>query len=407
MRSTQVRANPISRSGRVPCAGLLCTIATLASLALPATAHAAELGTDGDLLSAEVHAFASQGFILTLRNDYLAAETRHGSFEFSEIGVNLTKALTEDLRMGVQFFAQDLGPSGNFTPIVDWFYIDYRFHDLLGFRAGRLKIPYGLHNEIQDIDSARVPVLLPQSVYPLQTREILFAQTGAELYGFARVDPIGAFDYRMFAGTIFLDGDRLTPAGSQVEIDIRVPYVFGGRLLWETPLDGLRIGGSVEKVRLDTTAFVPTFAPILIKNRSWLWVASAEYAIADLALTAEYSRWYTKQRSDTPALSPPLTSLSERAYLMATYQVAPWFHPGAYYSLYFPDVHDRVGRQNRQHDAAVTFRFDVNEHWLFKLEGHYMVGTAGLLNPLRINAPDISAEDKYWGAFFLKTTAHF
>jgi hypothetical protein len=55
---------------------------------------------------------------------------------------------------------------------ADWFYLDYRFQDWFGLRAGRLKIPYGLHNEVQAIDSARVPVLLPQSVYPLQGREM-------------------------------------------------------------------------------------------------------------------------------------------------------------------------------------------------------------------------------------------
>src|SRR5258708_30440695 len=29
------------------------------------------------------------------------------------------------------------------------------------------------------------------------------------------------------------------------------PYVTGGRLLWETPLEGLRIGGSLQALRLD------------------------------------------------------------------------------------------------------------------------------------------------------------
>ena len=29
-----------------------------------------------------------------------------------------------------------------------------------------------------------------------------------------------------------------------------------------------------------------------------------------------------------------------------------------------------------QHDVAATLRFDINSHWLVKLEGHYMTGTA-------------------------------
>lgn len=106
-------------------------------------------------------------------------------------------------------------------------------------------------------------------------------------------------------------------------------------------------------------------------------------------------------------LSPPLEATSERGYVMASYRITPWFQPGAYYSALYPNVENREGRENRQHDVAATLRFDINPHWLVKLEAHYMAGTAGLLNPLRINPPDITAAERYWAAFFLKTTAHF
>jgi hypothetical protein len=385
----------------------VASLAVLCALLLASPARAADLGSEDRPPWLEAHGFASQGFILTLKNDYLAEKTKDGSFEFSELGINFTKDLTESLRMGVQFFAQDLGQSGNYKPVIDWFYLDYRWQNWLGFRAGRLKIPYGLHNEIQDVDSARVPVLLPQSVYPLQARQFLFAQTGAELYGFARFASLGALDYRLFAGTIFIDADSLTPAGTTFDVRFHVPYVAGGRLLWETPLEGLRLGGSAEALRLETTAFVPGIAPIEITNHSWLWVVSAEYGVDDLMLTAEYSRWDTRQRSNAPALSPPIRSLSERAYVMATYRITPWLQPGAYYSVLFPNVYQREGRENRQHDWAATLRFDINRYWLVKLEGHYLAGTAGLDNPLRLATQNLAAADRYWAAFLLKTTAYF
>jgi hypothetical protein len=384
---------------------IIASIALAIILSAPGAAAADLEGATGVAL--EVHGFASQGFILTLKNDYLAENTTDGSFEFSEIGINFTKNLTDKLRLGVQFFAQDLGPTGNYDAKVDWFYFDYRFADWLGVRGGRLKIPYGLHNEVQDVDSARVPVLLPQSVYPLQNRQTLFAHTGAELYGFLRTGGAGAFEYRLFAGSIFLDSDSLTPPGTGFDIDVRIPLATGGRLLWETPLEGLRVAGSVERVRLNTTAFVPTISPVEIENRSWLWVASAEYSLSNLTLTAEYSRWDTVQTSNQPMLSPDIESLSERAYAMASYRLTPWLQPGAYYSVFFPNVDNRKGRENRQHDVAATLRFDINAHWLAKLEGHYMAGTAGLLNPMRIGPSDVSEADRYWAAFFLKTTAHF
>lgn len=378
------------------------------ALSLASPVGAAEPFQEEDLTSLEVHGFVSQGLILTAGNEWLARDSTRGSFEFSEVGINFTKNLTETLQLGVQLFAQDFGPTGNYAPRVDWFYAGYRWRDWLGLRVGRLKIPYGLHNEIFDVDAARVPVLLPGSVYPTQNRETLFAHTGIELSGFARSPSLGALDYRLFTGTMFFDGDALTPPGAAFETDFHVPYVFGGRLLWETPLEGLRVGGSVQKLRLEPTFLSPALPePLLVVNESWFWVASAEYAIGELMLTAEYSRWHTDQRSNLPDISAPLNFVNERAYAMATYRLTPWLQPGAYYSLLYPDTEVRDGPPNFQRDFALTLRFDINNHWLVKLEGHYMSGTAGLLNPLVINPPDITTADPRWGAFFLKTTAYF
>src|SRR5258705_10965934 len=132
---------------------------------------AARAGAQGDgqenTLLPQIHGFASQGFILSSGNNYLA-RSKSGTFEFSEIGLNFTSQPTDKLRVGVQFFAQKLGPTGDYNAKMDWFYLDYRWKDWLGFRAGRTKLPFGLYNEVNDIDQARVPILLPQSVYPAQ-----------------------------------------------------------------------------------------------------------------------------------------------------------------------------------------------------------------------------------------------
>jgi hypothetical protein len=369
-------------------------------------AGAAELGSEGDLLSVDVHAFASQGFILTTSSNYLADNTKHGSPQFSEIGINFTKGITDKLRMGVQLFAQDLGPTGNYNAKMDWFYLDYRWQDWLGFRAGRVKIPFGLYNEVNDIDAARVPILLPQSVYPLSNRDFLLAQTGAELYGYARTHSAGALDYRVYYGTIFFDTVSLIPPGSPYQlVSISAPYVTGGRLLWETPIEGVRVGGSLQVLRLDLT-LLANAKPLWVEVPAVLAVGSADYSFHDLALTAEYSRWRSKVDSSDSTLFPSTPTVSERAYGMATYRLTTWLQAGAYYSLLFPDVDHRSGRANVQHDVAATVRLDINTHWLVKLEGHYMAGTAGLNPMLNDNTPR-TALDRYWGAFFAKTTAYF
>src|SRR5690606_23975894 len=78
----------------------------------------------------EIHGFVSQGFIKTSKNNYLAQSER-GSFEFTEVGLNVTKQITDRFRVGMQLFVRDLGPIGNYKPQFDWFYLDYRFFDWL------------------------------------------------------------------------------------------------------------------------------------------------------------------------------------------------------------------------------------------------------------------------------------
>jgi hypothetical protein len=358
--------------------------------------------------SVDVHGFVSQGFILSSGNNYLA-DSKKGSFEFNEAGINFTKGLGDRLRVGLQFFARDVGAVGNYVPRLDWFNLDYRFTNWLGVRAGRLKLPFGLYNEFNDIDSARVPVLLPQSVYPILNRDILLAQTGGELYGYVPLKHIGAFEYRLYGGTLHID-----PPIAQPPLALKsfhVPYIVGGRLMWEAPLEGLRMGGSVQTLRFDTVYTLPAMPPMPPPEFSIgipfvLWLASFEYAAHDLLIAAEYGRWKADVETTLGPASKVDTVVNERFYVMAAYRVSPWFYPGAYFSHLVENVDKPMTRDNFQDDFAMTFRFDLNAHWLVKLESHYMRGTLDL-------APDLNggtvrgALQRNWGVFFLKTTAYF
>jgi len=323
------------------------------------------------------------------------------------------------LRLGLQIFAHDLGPVGNYKPQFEWYYIDYRLWDWLGIRLGRTKIPFGLYNEVSDIDAARVPILLPQSVYPATSRDVSLAQTGGELYGYVPLSAAGALEYRAYAGTIFVDPETLGGGFSGLD----VPYMFGGRLMWSSPIEGLEVGGSLQRVRLELD-FIPTpeqraafeMANLLPAGSSgsipagasgWLWVGSVQYQVQDLLLAAEYGRYYTD--SDTTVLAPGGKDQSTRLYVMGSYGVADWFTPGAYYAFAEPDIKARSGPSSYQHDVAVTLRFDLTANWLVKVEGHYMHGLAGI-DPAANGAAlvsDLNGLEEDWGVLLLKTTAYY
>jgi hypothetical protein len=328
--------------------------------------------------------------------------------------------VTDRLRLGVQLFARDLGPDGNYRPQLDWYYLDYRFWDFLGLRAGRTKIPFGLYNEYNDIDAARVPILLPQSMYPSDNRELLLAVTGGELYGTLQLGPVGQLEYRAYGGTFFA-GTPAAPNDGVTIRGVRPRYLFGGRLTWFTPLEGLSLGASGQAVRFDTDArFVPAVTQVLITQGQLpagsngdftlalpvkLWVVSLEYTLQDLLLSAEYSARLGTLSTNPPVL-PRAYFPNERFYAMVSYRVLPWLTPGAYYSAYFLTREDRTQKGGYQHDLAGTLRFDIMANWLIKLEAHLMRGT-GALDPALHGGKERALLRPHWGAFLAKTTAYF
>ncbi len=373
-------------------------VVTLTWCALATSARADEITAEESAI--QIHGFVSQGALWSTDNNYLA-KTERGSLEFTEAGIALSKQLDSRLRVGFQLFSRDLGPTGDYAVKLDWFNLDYRWRDWLGIRAGRTKLPYGLYNDFVDIDAAFGVVLLPQSVYSLGNRDLLLAQTGVELYGYYPLGRAGALDYRAYLGTISLDLLEETPTVQIVGLD--VPYVAGGRLIWETPVDGLRVGGSLLTGKIDGD-FIQFGTPVGLVTRQKLLLASLEYTADALVFSAEYGRAYTKNTLSLPMMPDtevPITT--EHGYVMATYRLASWIQPAAYYSLYYPNIEQRGGRNGRQHDAAVTLRFDITPNWILKLEGHSMRGTASVQATLN----DPSSLANRWYLLAAKTTVYF
>jgi hypothetical protein len=351
----------------------------------------------------QVHGFVSQGFLKSSDNNFLASTDR-GSFEFFEAGLNVQKQLTSKFRLGIQLFTRDLGPIGNYEAKIDWAFLDYRWRDWLGLRAGRIKLPFGLYNDTSDIDAANPTALLPQAVYPAENRDFLLAQTGGELYGYRRVGRKNAFDYRAYAGTIFIDFPAQQSSGVQL-LRFEIPYVAGGRLMWESPIDGMKLGASVQRLRLDTE-FLDARDPAMPVLRTadiyaTLAMASFEYLVDQFVFAAEYARWYTRIDSNDP-MSDGRKATQERAYVLASYRATRRVQPRVYYGVFYRQAGETEGKESKQHDAAAALRFDLNPYWLLKLEGHKMRGTAGLSAALN---PDGTRNN--WWLFVLKTTAYF
>ncbi|HEY0479151.1 MAG TPA: hypothetical protein VGD37_16650 [Kofleriaceae bacterium] len=370
----------------------------------------------------EIHGFVSEGAFVETANDYFGSTSRAG-LELFEAGINLSTEVTDRLRAGLQLFTRDLGSIRDPSPRLDWAFLDYRWRRWLGVRAGIVKMPFGLYNEYADIDAARLPILLPSSVYPIRDRDVLLSHTGFGLYGSYTLGRGGELEYQAWLGTLTIPRTALQLTGGASLDSVNTRYVTGGQLFWRPPIDGLRLGATFVRASIDfhvgldaalVAALVAAgLAPmgydgkLLIAQRPVRFlVGSVEYIHGDWLFAAEYSRWLTHQRSSLPALSPMFDRDSEKLYAMATYRVAPALEAGGYYSVFHLDVDDMPVAHpgpfdGFQRDLAATLRLDVNDHWLWKLEAHFMDGTASL--PSEFN----SHPDRYWGMFLLRTTVTF
>lgn len=387
----------------------------------------------------DIHGYISQGFMYSNRNNYLA-DTEKGTFQFNELGINFAADLTDKLRLGIQLAARDLGDLGNDQVIIDWAYADYRWQDWLGIRVGRIKLPVGLYNTTRDFDMLRTFILLPQGIYSESFRDLLASMKGVSAYGEVPISALGNISYQVLFGIINISKEgtttKIAESRSGTKIDKYEPgKLFCWTIIWETPLQGLRIGASQENTGLKSFAtltkdltvpvpFPPYTKTIAEQGTSVITdtpdhlttVFSFEYTWRDLILSAEYSWQDHRNIYRISGLEPSESESNFDSYYgSASYRFNKWLEVGAYYSVFYRNRGDRDGTKTPynptfnafQKDACLTFRFDLNEHWLCKLEGHLMDGTGLCLTVDNLNENGVLQLDRKWYLLAAKMTFSF
>ncbi len=400
-----------------------------------------------------INGFVSQGYLNTSNNDYLVPRSVNGTAEFTEAAITFSANPMDRLRIGVQFMARNFGSQGNGQVQVDWAYGDYRLEDELGFRAGRVKLPYGFYNEGRDIDILRTSIFLPESVYNEKMRDLLLAYEGAGAYGSFNLGKGGELDYHLYGGTLNVtdstkgvwdrsirvgaeslavqlglendEANGLAPGSTEVvyqdvtNSEVTFPWIWGGSLVWNTPMDGFRIGSSFMNGRFNYQGDLhfDVFEPAPVSDRysisgpidettniDYIMIASAEYTKGDWIFASEFSG---------SKIGPTKT---EGWYAMAGYRVSDLFSLASYYSVSYGDSDDKIGEQYTEvglpdyyawlKDFTISTRFDLTTLWLLKFEYHFFDGADQTLPHSFSDAQGVFLE-KDWGMFTAKTTFVF
>jgi len=200
---------------------------------------------------------------------------------------------------------------------------------------------------------------------------------------------------------------------TEAEID----YLAAGSMIWNTPVEGLRVGATVEWWNrlsamgewMDPNPYnMPPGTPLPFNADGFIrWVASIEYVMDEVTLAAEF----TQQTAgvDNSTLMYHYDVHQEGYYVHLSYRLTESLEMGTYYAMYWPDASDRHGRKfvargqkdykGWQQDIALSARYDIFQSWSVKIEGHYMNGTGHIVSS------DNPVENWFLGA--LKTSFAF
>ncbi len=332
-----------------------------------------------DLANAQIHGYATQSFIYSTNDNWNTTSSTDGSPAWTEAVVNLTAQPKTKLRIGVQARYFLLGEYGN-KVTLDWAQADFKVSEYFGIRAGKVKSPLGLFNEIQDIDPAYLWILLPQSIYPIVSRNAVLSHYGGVAYGTVPLgEAIGKLEYRGFGGerTLASEDGFFT---SQRDLGITFPNglsgpTFGGSLRWKMPIKGMLFGASEtaggESGEMDQGPSMGHFN--IDKFRQTFYFGKYEHQ--RFMFAGEYSRQQALADIQFPGLPPTLAPYDVHSfYLMSSYRLLDKLNAGFYHS----STLNRKAPFNSaryQKDWALTARYDFNPYLYAKVEQHFIEGT--------------------------------
>jgi hypothetical protein len=396
-------------------ARLLCSPQMAAPAVIVAGMLSASAAMAVDLTdTVQLHGFASQAYVSTTANKFFGPSDT-GSFDFRELGVNLSWQARPNLQFAAQLGSRKAGETEvNARPRLDYALADYTFYNSEesrgGVRLGRHRIPLGFYNLTRDVANARPSIFLPESVYTDQSRSTLLALDGGQLYGEART-AIGDFFLDVGAGNFILDSKAKETAKSATS--------YAGRLLYER--DGGRIRLALTRLEANLEAYQRPFPNAKVIGRFYL--LSGQYNAEKWSLTGE---WAPEQTSIASGLILPLApgvvirlpdmkAPGEFYYLQGTYRFVPEWEGLLRYDVLYYDRKDKSGTawattwglpryNNFAKDLTVGLAWSVRPDTKIRAEYHRVNGTAwlsGRENPVAQNAR------QYWEMFALQASYSF
>ncbi|MCP4703210.1 MAG: hypothetical protein GY865_01250 [candidate division Zixibacteria bacterium] len=214
-------------------------------------------GDIGETIS--INGFGHQSYLKTDTNTYVVEDANDGSFRDYVTGLTFSARPSEKVFIRAQMLHSSAGLQ------VDWGFGEYHFNDNFGFKAGKVKLPFGFYSETMDVKA-------------LQPFSYL---TGIYFYGVNSYNGVGFFGSHEFnsgwgADLEVFAGASITADGTGILKDF-----YGGQFWLRPPVDGLKLGFGHWETEINVPGW-PVF-PVAIS------MFSGEYIADSWFLRSEYN----------------------------------------------------------------------------------------------------------------------
>jgi hypothetical protein len=265
-----------------------------------------------------------------------------GTFRNLDFSLALTARLSPQITVATQLFFDEIGaPEAG----VDWSFVEIRFANWLKVRAGKVKLPFGISNEVEAVGTLRPFYSLPATVYG-PTAITTEAYYGVGLTGEIFGGPGWTLDYDLYGGETTLvtvePFSRLTaplvPGAVVAADEDDARGLFGGRLTLGTPVEGLSLRGSAYRAMLDDSSFLVAMLSVEYAGDRWL-VRAEGFRAAETTMNhggyLEVARFLTPQiqiATQLQGMRTHATGVPDGSsllwHLSATLGLNYWFSPG-------------------------------------------------------------------------------
>jgi hypothetical protein len=296
-----------------------------------------------------MHLFGGWAYGKTNGNEYLDG-TRAGGYDNVNVALNLSASPTDKLRLEGQL-AEDVDVGVKKTS-VDFAFGEWRFSDRLRLRAGRMKHPFGIYTEVFDVGTLRPFFALPQAVYgPVGT--LAEAYSGVGVSGFRKLGSDWSVSYDVYAGELDLPFDDFASRHAEASsATLQVKHAAGGRAVFDTPLQGLRVGGS---------AYSGTIRESSLRRRHTAGGLQAEYVTDRLSLRSELTANSTGFEGE------------HAGYLECGWRFTPHWQGAVLVDALRENI-DRDALGSKHQEVGVGINYWFTPQFVLKLSAHHVDG---------------------------------